>query len=121
MMRPPIIVDARGDLLVFSSIRAAERELAPADVREGHYPVAYDADGRRLRIEVRSHEYKVMGLFPRVKEEVLVIPVEHIPTHEQTLREFLLRFIRPQSGALPTDPGPPAEGILRTRPVAHGS
>lgn len=120
-MRPPIIVDARGDLLVFSSIGDAQRALAPADVKEGHYPVAYDADGRRLRIEVRTEEHKVLGMFPRVKEEVQVIPVEHIPTHEKTLREFLLRFIRPRAGALPSDPGPPAAGILRTGPEVHGS
>lgn len=114
MIRPPIIVDARGDLLVFSSVGAAERELSPADIREGHYPIAFDADGRKLRIEVRVRERKILGLFPEVKEWVEVVAVEHIPTHEQTLRELLLRFIRP-SGASIHDAGPPAHGILRWR------
>ncbi|HWA14955.1 MAG TPA: hypothetical protein VG817_00880 [Gemmatimonadales bacterium] len=112
MIRPPIIVDARGDLLVFSSTGAAERELNPADIRDGHYPIAYDADGRKLRIEVRVRERRILGIIPEVKEWVEVIAEEHIPTHEQTLRELLLRFIRP-SGASIHDSGPPAHGILR--------
>lgn len=120
MIRPPIIIDARGDLLVFHSLAAALRELTPADVREGHYPVAYDADGRRLRIEVKVVERKILGLFPEVKEWVEVIPVEHIPTHEQTLREFLLRFIHPRAGASATDSCPPAEGILRVSSATRG-
>lgn len=119
-MRPPIIVDARGDLLVFSSIGAAERELAPSDIRDGHYPVAYDADGRKLRIDVRLHQRKILGVFTEVKEQVVVVPLEHIPTHEQTLRELLLRFIRPRPGASATDPCPPAEGILRSASPVHG-
>lgn len=120
MIRAPIIVDARGDLLVFNSIGAAERELAPADIREGHYPVAYDADGRKLRIEIRVHHRKILGLIPEVKEQVVVTPVEHIPTHEQSLRAFLLRFIRPRADASATDPGGPAEGILRSTSTVHG-
>lgn len=120
MIRPPIIVDARGDLLVFSSVGAAERELAVADVREGHYPVAYDADGRRLRIEVKVRERKILGVWTEIKESVVVIPCEHIATHEQTLRELLLRFIRPKPDAAATDPGPPAAGIIRTSSVVHG-
>lgn len=119
MIRPPIIVDARGDLLVFHSVNAAERELSPSDIREGHYPVAYDADGRKLRIEVKVRERKILGLFPDVKEWVEVAAVEHIPTHEQTLREFLLRFIRP-TGASIHDSCPPAQGILRSSAAIHG-
>jgi hypothetical protein len=119
MIRSPIIVDARGDLLVFNSVGAAQRELSPSDIREGHYPVAYDADGRKLRIEVRVHERKILGLFPDVKEWVEVTACEHIPTHEQALRDLLLRFIRP-SGVASTDSGPPAQGILRVTAPAHG-
>jgi len=119
MIRPPIIIDARGDLLVFHSLAAVQRELTPADVRDGRYPAAYDAEGRRLRIEVKVQERKILGLFPEVKEWVEVTPIEHIPTHEQTLREFLLRFIHPNSSASATDSCPPAEGILRFSPVAR--
>jgi hypothetical protein len=119
MIRPPIIIDARGDLLVFHSLAAVQRELTPADVRDGHYSAAYDAEGRGLRIEVKTQERKILGLFPEVKEWVEVTPTEHIPTHEQTLREFLLRFIHPNPSASSTDSCPPAEGILRFAPAAR--
>ena len=119
MIRSPIIVDARGDLLVFNTVGAAQRDLNPSDIREGHYPVAYDADGRKLRIEVRVRERKILGIFPELKEWVEVVACEHIPTHEQTLRELLLRFIRP-SGVAVADGRPPAQGILRVSPAPHG-
>ncbi len=119
MIHPPIILDASGDLVVFSSLAAMLRELTPAEVREGRFRAAYDAEGRRLRIEVKVQERKILGLFRQVKEWVVVESMEHIPTHEQTLREFLLRFIHPPHAA-PSDPGPPVEGILRFSPGARG-
>jgi hypothetical protein len=115
VIRPPIIIDAQGALLIFNSLTRAMREITPLEVREGRYPVAYDADGRLLRIEVRLRERRVLGLWREVREEVQIVPYEHIPTHEMALRELLLRFIRPRDGS-PREFSRPADGLLRTAP-----
>ncbi len=116
MIRPPIIIDAQGSLLVFNSLTRAMKELTPLEVREGRYPIAYDADGRLLRIEVRLRERKILGIWKEVREEVQIIAYEHIPTHEQALRELLLRFIQPRQGTSQEFVSP-ADGLLRTAPV----
>lgn len=116
MIKPPIIIDAQGALLVFNSLTKAIRELSPLEVREGRFPVAYDAEGRLLRIEVRVRERRILGIWREVREEVQILAYEHIPTHELALRELLLRFIRPREG-LPLDYAHPADGLLRTAPA----
>ena len=95
MIKSPIIIEARGDLLVFAELATALRELAPDDVRAGAYPVAYDAEGRLLRIEVYTRERKFLGLFREVSEHVRIVAYEHIPTHERALEALLARFIAP--------------------------
>lgn len=115
MIRSPIIIDARGSLLVFTSLAQAIRELSVADVREGRYPVAYDAEGRLLRIEVRVREERILGIWKVTREEVQIIAYEHIPTHEMALRELLCRFIQPQG--LAPEFAHPFDGLLRTAPA----
>ncbi len=95
MLTPPIIIDARGDLLVFASPGAAERELTPDDVRGGAYAAAYDSTGRQLRLEVRVFERRILGVFRDVQERVQIVPVDHIPTQEDALRALLARFLAP--------------------------
>jgi hypothetical protein len=120
MIRPPIIIDAQGALLVFNTLAMARRELTPLAVRGGRYPVAYDAEGRLLRIEVRVRERRVLGIWRQVREEVQIIPYEHIPTHDLALRELLLRFIQPREGTPPLDTSRPAADLLRTAPAPRG-
>jgi hypothetical protein len=95
VLKPPIVIDAKGDLLVFASQAAAERELSIEDVRAGAYPVAYDIEGRLLRIEVHSRERRILGVFRDVREMVRIVPYEHIATHDQELHALLARFIAP--------------------------
>lgn len=95
MLKPPIIIDARGDLLVFATQGAAERELSVEDVRAGAYPVAYDIEGRMLRVEVQVRERRILGVFRDVREVVRIIPYEHIATHDQELHALLSRFVGP--------------------------
>lgn len=95
MLKPPIVIDAKGDLLVFASQAAAERELTPVDVRAGAYPIAYDIEGRLLRIVVQVRERRILGVFRDVQETVRIVAYEHIPTHDQALKELLARFIAP--------------------------
>ena len=110
-MRPPIIVDARGDLLVFTSVAAAQMELAPEDVRNGEYPVAYDSEGRLLRIEVRTRERRILGVFRETTEYVHIGSCEHIATHDRDLRALLLRFIAPRD-AQTAGSNDPLAGLL---------
>jgi hypothetical protein len=95
VLKPPIVIDARGDLLIFASQATAERELSIEDVRAGAYPVAYDSEGRMLRIEVYSKERRILAVFRDVRESVRIVPYEHIATHDQELRSLLARFIAP--------------------------
>ncbi|HWA59239.1 MAG TPA: hypothetical protein VG692_18445 [Gemmatimonadales bacterium] len=116
MIRSPIIIDARGALLVYNSLTQALRDLTVQDVREGRYPVAYDAEGRLLRIEVRTRERKILGLWREVREEVHIVAYEHIPTHEMALRELLLRYIQP-AGHAGLEFAHPFDGLLRMVPA----
>jgi hypothetical protein len=95
VLKPPIVIDARGDLLIFASQSAAERELSIEDVRAGAYPAAYDIEGRLLRIEVQTLERRILGLFRDVREVIRIVPYEHIATHDQQLHALLARFIAP--------------------------
>ncbi len=106
MITTPIIIDANGDLLVFASVGAAERELTPEDVRSGVYRTAYDGIGRQLRLEVRSHERRILGVFRDVQERVHIVAVEHVPTQEEALTALLGRFLAP--GASLRGPSIPA-------------
>jgi hypothetical protein len=98
VINTPIIIDASGDLLVFASLGAAERELTPEDVRSGVYRAAYDRTGRQLRLEVRTHERRILGVFRDVKERVHIVAVEHVPTQEEALSALLGRFLAPGAG-----------------------
>jgi hypothetical protein len=49
----PIIVLENGDLDLFASAEDVDAELEAIDVRDGLF-VAYDATGRRLRLEVEG-------------------------------------------------------------------
>jgi hypothetical protein len=109
LVTTPIIIDARGDLLVFASLAAAERELTPDAIRSGAYTAAYDRTGRQLRLEVRSHERKILGVFREVVERVHIVPVEHVPTQQEALATLLARFLAP--GASLTT------GALRRQPL----
>lgn len=102
MLKAPIVIDARGDLLIFASQAAAERELSPEDIRSGAYAAAYDIEGRLLRVEVQLKERRILGVFRDVKETVRIIAYEHIPTHDQDLRDLLARFIAPIPAIAPT-------------------
>ena len=112
MIKPPIVVDASGTLLVFHSLADAEASLPPAAVQNGDFRAAYDAQGRLLRVQVRIDEHRILGLFRRVSERTQIIESEHIPTHESVLRALLLRFICPPSTAATPSPANPLDGLI---------
>jgi competence transcription factor ComK len=48
-MKPPIIVDEKGPVYIFETLRDAELYLEPIDVKNNRY-VAYDSESRWLRL-----------------------------------------------------------------------
>jgi hypothetical protein len=84
-MRLPLVIFESGDLQVYASARAVERELEAIDVRRGAY-VGWDADGRPLDLTADADG------------GVRVDLSEQIPQREQlmrTLRETLERVGHP--------------------------
>jgi hypothetical protein len=82
-MKLPIIVDNKGDVLIFDSVRQAERYLEPVDVRGGEY-VVYDAQGRVLEPEIYRH---------LLAERVQLQTESESDEGKEQLRETLIRFL----------------------------
>ncbi len=114
MIRPPLFVDASGDLLAFASAAELLRTATAESIRAGAYPIIYDADGRLLRLTVRIEEYKLLGMFPRVRDKIELTATEHLPTHEVALRALLLRFVSPPGAQLDAVAADPLAGLVRS-------
>lgn len=82
-MRPPVVVDYQGDVVVFSSVEEAERYIEPQDARSGAC-VVFDGGGRRLRPVIAKHL-----LAERVKLE----PSPGDEDQRDELRRILIRFL----------------------------
>ncbi len=78
-IRPPIIVDESGDVIVFASVEHAERYLEPIDVEENRC-VAYDSEGRLLKLRPTE---------PRITIE----SAEAVPSHSREVRDILIEFL----------------------------
>lgn len=76
MMKPPIIADNNGDVLVFRSLKDAEIYIEPVDVQNNEY-TAYDSEGRLLRLKTIKHN------------RVALEPIESEPLHASQLRTLL--------------------------------
>jgi hypothetical protein len=83
-MKPPIIANNLGDVLIFESITKAERYIEPIDVKNGAY-VIYDSEGRLLEASVVKK--KIMG------ERVVLKDREQAPEHQAELRDLLIEFL----------------------------
>ncbi len=77
-IRPPLIVDDSGDILVFASVEEAESYLEPWAAKQGI--AVYDAEGRLVRLVRRG---------PRVR----VAPGDSIPWHSEVLRDRLVSYL----------------------------
>jgi hypothetical protein len=83
-MKPPIIVNDNGDVLVFESVQNAERYLEPYDVRKCNE--VFDSEGRRLKQVIVRH-----GLSKRVKLEPISLPGAATHRLRELLSDFLTR------------------------------
>lgn len=79
-IKPPIIVDERGDTKVYKSIEDAEMDLEVIDVQNGEY-VAYDSEGRLLTV------------IPISPYRVAIASTEQEPNHIDELHAILFRFL----------------------------
>jgi len=82
-MRPPIIVDNRGDVGIFETSGAAERYLEPIDIRHGEY-VIYDSEGQRLEGVIAKR---------RLNEIVKLQPAPKSDVNPDALRHILIGFL----------------------------
>ena len=89
MIQPPIVVDAKSEVLLFRSPERAEAYLEAIDVRNGEYAAAYDSEGRRLELGVRSVERRFLGLIRTQLDLVDVRALEDEPSHAAELATLL--------------------------------
>ena len=79
VIHTPIIIDNRGDILVFESTESATRYIEPIDVENNEY-VAFDSKGYLLQL------YVVSG-------RVHIKAAESSFAHTEILREILSKFL----------------------------
>jgi hypothetical protein len=95
---PPIFVwdPARRDLVAVASLDDASRRVAPW--QEVGAMVAYDAEGRRVAFAVESRVTRLLRLWPRRRERVVVADVELEPSHAEDLRRALVTALARRGG-----------------------
>ena len=89
-MKLPLIVDEKGDLLVFDSVGKMLTYLEAIDVRNQEY-TAYDSDGRLLQLGVAKTR-SFFGLFEG-PEFVTLEGEEATPSHATQLRACISDFL----------------------------
>lgn len=82
-MKPPIIVNNRGDVGIFETIEAAERYLEPIDIRHGEY-VILDSEGRQLEGVIATR---------LLNEFVKLQPAPKSGADPEALRQVLIGFL----------------------------
>jgi hypothetical protein len=89
-MRTPLIVDAKGDVLVFDSVQKMLADLEAIDVKNKEY-TAYDSDGRLLQLGTATTRV-FFGLLEG-PEVVTVEGEEPTATHAAQLRSCISDFM----------------------------
>jgi hypothetical protein len=80
----PIFLSDGGDLLIFESVDDARGYIEAVDVVDGVY-VAYDSQGRLLKL----------GISASLSKQVVEIDIAEVePTHQETLRNVLMEFLK---------------------------
>lgn len=87
-IKPPIVIDQEGDVLIFRTPEEAEGYLESPDIVEGRY-VAYDSEGQLLKLEAPG-AWSILGFIVGT-ERVSVQPGQEQATHADALRALLVR------------------------------
>ena len=92
LMKPPIIFNDNGDVLLFTSVSSAEQYLEPEDIREKGECEVYDSEGRKLGISIVSKRTSFL-FFPINREHLELRAIDTDPRHAAQLRELLTEFL----------------------------
>ena len=96
-IEPPLILDARGELLFFRTPAHLEAYVEVADVLNGEYGACWDSRGQMLKLEVAQSAAGVLA--PLRPPRVQVVPEPGVPPRLWDLHRALLLFIE-ESGLL---------------------
>jgi hypothetical protein len=92
-MKPPLVLDNRGDLRFFRALQDAEAYAEPIDVRNREY-IGYDSEGRLLSITVVLERLPgILGRLGSRHERVMISTDEETPRHAENLRKVLIAFL----------------------------
>jgi hypothetical protein len=93
-VKPPIIVRAEGELMVFESAARAEQYVEHYDVEAGVYELVFDADEKKLRFDVVKKRWWSVP-------KVILTEAEGSPDHREELRTILVEALgRPPTKTL---------------------
>jgi len=90
VIQPPIVVDARDEVLLFRSVERVAAYLEAIDVENDEYPAAYDSEGRQLELIIKTVERRLLfGLIRSTIDLVDVRCLEEAPDHISELADLL--------------------------------
>jgi hypothetical protein len=92
-MTPPLVLDARGELLFFRSAESLEGYVEEIDIENGEYGHCWDAEGRLLALAVRPREVKILGFVSWQVRQPSITQTEADPRHAAELRSALVSFL----------------------------
>ena len=92
-MKPPIVVDARGELLFFRTAADAQGYVEEIDVKNGEYGDCWDSEGRLLKLEIEVGEERIFRVFRWTYERPILRELESEPAHGAQLRAAVVDFL----------------------------
>src|SRR5437870_4224248 len=97
MIQPPIVVDAKGEVLLFRSVENAAVYLEAIDVQNNEYAAAYDSEGRRLELGTKSVQRRLLLDLIRTKLDLVDLrpPADEI-SHAAELATLLKTHLQRQ-------------------------
>ena len=96
LMRSPIVVDARGELLFFKSPASAQGWVEAIDIENQEYGDCWDADGTLLELAIEQREKKIFRVLRRRYQQP-VLRLGSAPAEQASeLRAALVGFLEKQ-------------------------
>lgn len=93
MIKPPIILDENGNILLFRSKRIAEDYIEPEDVMNNEY-IIYDSEGRLLRLGVTINNMSIFLNILNIKRwRTKISTIEDTPGHSDELKKKIIKFL----------------------------
>lgn len=87
-IKPPVIVDARTELLFFRSPEAAGAYIEEIDVTNGEYGACWDSEGRPLALRIEPQEHSAFRLLGWPTESVVSVSSIRNPLRQGSCRKL---------------------------------